>query len=156
MVIEDQEAWAPRLRSRSRLRTAVKRHFVCPSLAVAALAVVPDQLLNDLKYVGCLFESLVVRDLRVYAGHIGGKVLHYQDHTGLEVDAIVENASGQWGAFEIKLGPNRADDAATNLLKFRDRVEGGGEGFLGVIVPWGYSYMRDDGVAVIALNSLGP
>lgn len=156
LVTEDQEAWMPSLRSRSRLRGAVKRHFVCPSLAVAALGVTPGKLLSDLKYVGFLFESLVVRDLRIYAGDMGTRVLHYKDSTDLEVDAIVENGSGQWAAFEIKLSPQWSDEAAKNLLRFRDRVEGGEAGFLGVIVPWGYSYMRKDGVAVIALNALGP
>ena len=103
-VVEDQPAWSVRLRSRSRLRSAPKRHFVDPSLAVAALRAGPERLLADLGFFGLLFESLVVRDLRVYASVHDGEVLHYRDNTGLEVDAIVENGAGEWLAAEVKLG----------------------------------------------------
>ncbi len=158
MVVEDQPPWGPRLRSRSRLRTSPKRHFVDPSLAAAALAAGPEHLVADLAWFGFLFESLVVRDLRVYAQAMGGSVYHYRDNTGLEVDAIVDAGPGRWGAFEVKLSAGRVDEAAANLLRFRDRVDDrlvGAPSVLGVIVGSAYGYMRTDGVAVIPCQSLG-
>ena len=159
MVIEDQPAWAPHLRSRSRIRSAVKRHFVDPSLAVAALGATPDFLLRDLNFMGFLFESLVIRDLRIYAQAMDGRVLQYRDNTGLEVDAIVEVGNGRWGAFEIKLGTGKIDEGAQNLLKFSERVDTakcGPPAALGVIVGTGLGYMRKDGVAVVPIGSLAP
>lgn len=159
MVIEDQPAWAPQLRSRYRLRTAPKRHFVDPSLAVAALRATPDRLLRDLELLGFLFESLVVRDLRVYAQAADARVLQYRDDSGLEVDAIVEAGDGRWMAFEVKLGAGQADEAAASLRRFVERIDIGQCGspaLLGVIVASGYGYRREDGVAVIPIGALGP
>jgi predicted AAA+ superfamily ATPase len=121
MVVEDQPAWAPHLRSKSIARGAVRRHLADPSLAAAALAATPARMLNNLNLMGFMFESLAVRDLRVYAQAHAGTVYHYRDNTGLEVDAIVELADGTWAAFEIKLGQGYVDDA----LSF-GRVVGGG------------------------------
>lgn len=159
MIVDDQPAWAPHLRSKSRVRSAAKRHFVDPSLAVAALRATPDRLLDDLELFGFLFESLVVRDLRVYAEASDAAVLQYRDNTGLEVDAVVEAADGRWLAFEIKLGSGRVDEAAESLIKFADRVDtrrSGEPSALGVIVGTGFGYLRDDGVGVIPLGCLGP
>lgn len=159
MVVEDQPAWAPHLRSRSSLRSGAKRHFVDPSLAVAALRATPARLLSDLGLLGFLFESLVVRDLRVYAQPLEGQVLQYRDNTGLEVDAIVETADGRWAAFEVKLGPGQIDEGAATLLKFAARVDTDRDGepaVLGVIVGFGYGYVRDDGVSVIPIGALSP
>jgi uncharacterized protein len=159
MVVEDQPAWAPHLRSRRRLRVASKRHFVDPSLAVAALRATPDRLLGDLEWLGCLFESLVVRDLRVYAQASGALVSQYRDDGGLEVDAIVEAGDGRWMAFEVKLGQGQVDEAAASLTRFAERVDttgGDGPALLGVIVASGYGYRREDGVAVIPIGALGP
>ena len=159
MVIEDQPAWAPHLRSRHRLRTAPKRHFVDPSLAVAALRATPDRLLRDLNLFGFLFESLVVRDLRVYAQAADARVSQYRDSGGLEVDAIVETGDGRWMAFEVKLGQGQIDDAAASLLRFAERIDTarcGSPALLGVIVATGYGYRREDGVAVIPIGALGP
>lgn len=159
MVVEDQPAWAPHLRSRSRVRSMPKRHFVDPSLAVAALRATPERLLNDLNFMGFLFESLVVRDLRVYAQALDAQVLQYRDNTGLEVDAIVETADGRWGAFEIKLGSGKLDEGAASLLKFAERVDTrrcGEPAVLGVIVGAGLGYLRKDGVAVIPIGALAP
>ena len=159
MVVEDQPPWAPRLRSRSRLRTSQKRHFVDPSLAVAALGVGPDHLLADFAWFGFLFESMVIRDLRVYAQAAGARVYHYRDNTGLEVDAIVEGSPGRWAGFEIKLGTGRIEEAAANLLQFAQRVDTtalGKPAALGVIVGSGYGYRRSDGVWVIPCGALGP
>jgi hypothetical protein len=158
MIIEDQPAWAPHLRSRSNLRTASKRHFVDPSLAVAALRATPERLLQDLNLLGFLFESMIIRDLRVYAQANDARVLHYRDNTGLEVDAIIEAADGRWAAFEIKLGTGHIDAGAESLLKFADRVDTakrGNPALLGVIVGSGYGYLRKDGVAVIPAGALG-
>ena len=105
MVVEHQPPWAPHLRSRSRLRHSSKRHFTDPSLATAALNAGPENLMKDISWFGFLFESMVVRDLRVYAQAMGGRVYHYRDNTGLEVDAIVDAGPGRWAAFEVKLGP---------------------------------------------------
>jgi hypothetical protein len=159
MIVEDQLAWAPRLRSRSVLRSGAKRHFVDPSLAVAALRTSPAHLLKDLNLLGFLFESLVVRDLRVYAQAFDAQVLQYRDNTGLEVDTIVETAEGHWAAFEVKLGPGQVDEGAAALLKFAGRVDTTKSGkplALGVIVGWGYGYVRPDGVAVIPIGALRP
>lgn len=159
MVVEDQPAWAPHLRSRRRLRVAPKRHFVDPSLAVAALRATPDRLLGDLRWLGFLFESLVVRDLRVYAQASGALVSQYRDDGGLEVDAIVEAGDGRWMAFEVKLGQSQVDEAAASLTRFAERVDtAGGDGpmVLGVIIASGYGYRREDGVAVIPIGALGP
>jgi uncharacterized protein len=157
MVVEDQPAWAPRLRSRARLRSAPKRHFCDPSLAAAALQTTPTQLLRDLNYFGFLFESLVVRDLRVYAQHNHGGVLHYRDNVG-EVDVIVE-AGERWGAVEVKLGIAYADQAAANLKKFVDRIDTehrGAPAFLAVVLPTPYGYVREDGIHIVPVHALGP
>jgi hypothetical protein len=159
LIVEDQPAWAPHLRSRSLLRQAAKRHFVDPSLAIAAMRVEPQRLLQDLEWFGCLFESLVIRDLRIYGQAADATVYHYRDNTDLEVDAVVQTASGSWAAFEIKLGQGQIDAAAATLLKFAERIDtekSGAPGTLGVIVANGYGYRRDDGVAVIPIGALGP
>ncbi len=158
MLVEDQPPWSPHLRSRSRLRAASRRHFVDPSLAVAALSAAPDHLLYDFEWFGFLFESMVVRDLRIYAQANGASVYHYRDNTGLEVDAVVEVGPGRWAAFEIKLGASRVDEGAKTLLKFGDRVDTdrcGEPAALGVIVGSGYGYARPDGVRVIPVGGLG-
>jgi hypothetical protein len=160
MVVEDQPSWAPHLRSRSKLRTTPTRHFVDPALAIAALGASPRTLLADLNLVGFLFESLVLRDLRIYAQASDAEVLHYRDNTGLEVDAIVEARDGRWAAVEVKLGGDEAiEEAAANLLTFAKRIDTaktGAPARLGVIVASGYGYLRDDGVAVIPISTLGP
>lgn len=158
-VIEDQPAWQPHLRSRHRLRRAPKRHFVDPSLATAALRADPPALIRDLNFMGLLFESLVVRDLRVYAQPLDGEVQHYRDSDGLEVDAIVK-LGDTWGAFEIKLGGAKAiEEAAAALRKFVNRVDTsrtGPPGALVVIVGNGYGYTREDGIQVVPIGCLGP
>ena len=158
MIAEDQPPWAPHLRSRSRLRSAPKRHFTDPSLAVAALSATTGHLLHDFEWFGLLFESMVVRDLRVYAQASAASVYHYRDNTGLEVDAVVDAGPGRWAAFEVKLGAGRVDEAARTLLKFADRVDterSGEPAALGVIVGSGYGYTRPDGVGVIPVGALG-
>jgi uncharacterized protein len=126
---------------------------------VAALRSSPRRLLADLESFGLLFESLVVRDLRVLSQPLDGQVLHYRDNKGLEVDAVVACDDGQWGAFEVKLGQAQVDAAAENLLRFAGKVDtsrSGQPGVLAVIIPTGLSYRRPDGVHVVAVGALGP
>lgn len=159
-AVEDQPAWAPHLRSRHQLRRAPKRHFVDPSLAVAALATGPEALLRDLNFLGLLFESLVVRDLRIYAQTVSGRVLQYRDNKGIEADAIVIADDGRWAAFEIKLGAGPlVDQGADSLKRFYrqiDTTKSGEPSALGVVVGTGYGYERDDGIKVIPIGALGP
>jgi predicted AAA+ superfamily ATPase len=157
MVIEDQPAWAPHLRSRSRVRVSPKRHFIDPSLAAAVMRVTPERLLDDLNLLGLLFESMVIRDLRVYAQAQDAQVLHYKDNTGLEVDAIVERADGAWGAFEVKLGTTYVEEAAGNLRAFVERVDTtkcGPPRVLAVITGFGLGYTRGDGIRVIPIGAM--
>ena len=126
---------------------------------LAALRATPERLLRDLELLGFLYESLVIRDLRVYAQANDAEVRHYRDSTGLEVDAIVESARGTWAAFEIKLGERWVDEAAANLLRFAERVDtkkSGPPQMLGVIVATGFGYRRPDGVAVIPIGAMAP
>lgn len=159
MVVESQAAWSPELRSRAQLRSSPKRHFVDPSLAVAALRASPSRLLADLQTLGFLFESLVVRELRVLSQPLDGQVLHYRDNKGLEVDAIVVTADGAWAAFEVKLGALQVDAAAETLLKLARKVDTqacGEPAALGVITATGLAYRRKDGVHVLPVGTLGP
>jgi hypothetical protein len=158
-IVEDQPAWEPHMRSKYVLRRTAKRHFVDPSLAVAALRGSPETILADLNFLGFLFESLVIRDLRIYAQPRDGDVRHYRDNDGLEVDAIVQTVAGPWAGFEVKLGQDRVDAAAANLLKFARRVDTsrmGEPAVLAVITATGYAYVRKDGIAVIPIGTLGP
>jgi uncharacterized protein len=158
-VVENQPAWQPHLRSRYRLRRAAKRHFVDPSIAVAALQSEPSALMRDLNFMGLLFESMVIRDLRIYAQAIDGKVEHYQDSSDLEVDAIVQTGSS-WGAFEVKLGgEKRTEEAAATLTRFRERIDtskSGDPAVLAIIVGSGYGYVRKDGIQIVPVGCLGP
>jgi uncharacterized protein len=159
MIVEDQPAWTPHLRSKYVLRRAPKRHFVDPSLAAAALRAGPELLLRDMNLLGLLFESLVVRDLRVYAQASEAQVLQYRDSNDLEADCVVQCADGRWAAFEVKLGSAMVDEGAATLARFAsqiDTLKSGAPAMLGVIVGTGYGYMRDDGIAVIPIGALGP
>jgi predicted AAA+ superfamily ATPase len=159
MVLENQPAWRPHLRSKAALRQAPRRHFCDPSLAVAALGGSPDRLLKDLEWLGLLFESLVIRDLRVLAQALDGEVFHYRDNYGVEVDAIVQLRNGRWGAIEIKLGQGQVEAAASSLLRFRSQLDIGRTGepaFLAVVCGSGYGYRRADGISVVPAGSLGP
>ena len=159
-VVEDQPAWAPHLASRSRLRKAPKRHLVDPALAACLLGASPGRLLGDREMLGHLFESMVVRDLRVYGQASGATVLHYLDSNHLEADAVVERRDGTWLAAEVKLGEGASvDAAAASLLKLRQRVDAsrmGRPAKLLVITATGYAHERADGVAVAPVTMLGP
>jgi uncharacterized protein len=159
-LIEDQESWKPRLRSRVRLAATPRRHLADPSLAVAALGATPQRLLGpEIELSGLLFESQVVHDLRVYAQAGRATVRFYRDNKGLEVDAIVETTDGRWMGVEVKLGHSRVDDGARNLLALRDKLSAEVNmacGALLVVVADSPTYIRPDGVAVCSIGALGP
>lgn len=157
-VFEEQPSWGPHLRSRDRVRKAAKRHFVDPSLAVAAVGADPDRLLRDLEYFGQVFESLVVRDLRVYADVHDASVYHYRDSAGREVDAIIERRDGGWIAVEIKLAAAREEDAAVSLKRFAANLDPTRtEPPRAMIIMTGgqYGYTRADGIHVVPIGALG-
>ncbi|MGL4339051.1 MAG: ATP-binding protein [Rhodoglobus sp.] len=159
MIVENQESWAPHLRSRDTVRKAPKRHFVDPSLAVAAMGASPAKLLTDLNTLGLLFESLVVRDLRIYSQALDGKVQHFRDESGVEVDAVITLDDGSWAAFEVKLAEPRVDEGAAALLRFAAKVDiakVGAPQALAVITAGSYAYQRPDGVNVVPISSLAP
>ncbi|MFM9197680.1 MAG: ATP-binding protein [Planctomycetia bacterium] len=159
-VLEELPAWRPHIRSSIRARVKPKWHFVDPSLATAALGVSPDGLLGDLNAMGFLFESLAVRDLRVYADGIDAGVFHYRDSSDLEIDAIVERRDGAWIGIEVKLGGERAvAEAVANLTKLRARLTAAKLRQLAslcVITGGQASFTRADGIHVIALGHLRP
>ncbi len=158
MITENQPAWSTHIRSSSTLRKAAKRHFTDAALAVAALGLKKEALLKDLKFVGFLFESLAVHELRVYAQVSDAKVYHYHDSSGLEVDAIVQKYNGDWCAFEIKLGTGQIEEAAKSLKKFVSILDTKSVALpksLNIITGTGISYTRNDGINVISLASLG-
>lgn len=158
-VIEEVEAWTPKLRSASKIRTKVKRQFVDPSIAVVALGATQKELIEDLETFGFFFESLVTRDLRIYAETFNGKLYHYRDNTGLEVDTIIKLDDGRWAAVEIKLGSNKLDEAAANLLKLVRKVDTDQmlkPSFLMIVYGGQFAYKRPDGIVVVPLGCLGP
>lgn len=157
-VIEEMKAWNPNLRSKTAIRSSNTRHFVDPSLACAALGIGPNDLMNDMNTFGLLFESMCVRDLRVFADKFDGEVLHYRDKDGLEVDAIVHLHNGSWGAIEVRLkSEDLIDEGARHLLSLAgkvDRAKMKAPSFLMVLTASDYAYRRDDGVYVVPLGCL--
>lgn len=158
-VVEDLPAWNPVLRSKTAIRTSPTRHFVDPSIGAAVMRWTPADLLRDFEAFGLQFESLCVRDLRVYAEAIDGTLLHYRDKTGLEADAVIVLADGRWAPIEVKLGSRQLDEAATHLRLLRERVDAnrmGEPSFLAVVTAGATAYRRDDGVLVVPLACLRP
>ena len=156
-VVEDLPAWSPALRSRGILRSSETRHFVDPSVAAAALGASPERLVQDPETLGLLFESLAVRDLRIYGQAIGASAFHYRENTGLEADAILQRRDGSWAALEVKLGQKDIEHGANSLLRVAEHIDTdrhGAPAFLAVITGWGYAYRRDDGVFVIPIGAL--
>jgi predicted AAA+ superfamily ATPase len=157
MIIENLPAWNTHIRSRVALRTTPKRHFADPSLAVGAMELIADDLLNDLEYTGFLFESSALQDLRIYADISGADVSFFRDAKGREVDAIVQRGDGHWAGFEIKLGNARIDagaDALLTLENILDHDKAPPASSLNVITSSGFPYRRSDGVNVIPLSVL--
>jgi hypothetical protein len=158
-VIEDVPAWNPNLRSKTAIRTSDTRYFTDSSIAAAALGLGPDDLLNDLETMGLLFENLVVRDLRVYAEAIDGKVYHYRDKNNLECDAVVHLRNGSYGLIEIKLGGDkRIEEGAKTLAAFDkiiDTTKMKSPSFKMIITGIGdYAYQRKDGILIVPIGCL--
>lgn len=158
-VTENLEAWNPALRSKTAVRTSVKRHFVDPSIATGVMRLTPSRLLDDFQYFGFLFESLCTRDLRIYAEAIDGQLFHYHDASGLESDTVICLNDGRWAPVEVKLGSREIEEAAHHLLQLRSKVDTDKmrePSFLMILTGGEFAYRRSDGVMVVPIGALGP
>ncbi|MBD5275290.1 MAG: ATP-binding protein [Bacteroides sp.] len=158
-VVKDLEAWNPNIKSKAAIRTTPTRYFTDPSIATAALRVGPKDLINDLKAFGLIFETLCVRDLRVYASAIDGDVYHYRDSNGLECDVVMHLRNGKYGLIEIKLGGERLiEEGAGNLQKLKtllDTQKMGEPSFMMILTAVGpYAYRREDGICIVPIGCL--
>lgn len=158
-VIEDMPSWNPNLRSKTAIRSADTRYYVDPSIAVAALGIGPNDLMNDLKTFGFLFENLCVRDLRVFADALNGEVYHYRDKDGQECDAVIHLRNGKYGLIEIKLGGDKLiEEGARNLKKMEAKIDVDKmnvPSFLMILTGIGdYAYRRKDGIYVVPIGCL--
>ena len=158
-VIEESPAWNPNLRSKTAIRTSDTRYFIDPSIAVAALGLGPNDLINDLNTFGLIFETLCIRDLRVYAESINGNVYHYRDALDLECDAVIHLRNGSYGLIEIKLGGDKLiEEGANNLIKLKNKIDTEkmkNPSFLMVLTAAGkYAYQREDGVYIVPIGCL--
>lgn len=158
-VIEDMPAWNPNLRSKTAIRTSDTRYFIDPSIATASLGLGPEELIKDLNTMGLFFETMCVRDLRVYAESIDGQVYHYRDKSGLECDTVIHLRNGSFGLIEIKLGGDKLiEEGAETLKAFRDKIDTTkmkNPSFLMVVTGTGrYAYRREDGVYVVPIGCL--
>lgn len=158
-VVEDMPAWNPNLRSKTAIRSSDTRYYVDPSIAAAALGIGPDDLINDLKTFGFLFETLCVRDLRVFADALNGEVYHYRDKNGQECDAVVHLRNGKYGLIEIKLGGDRLiEEGAASLKSMAAKIDTNKmrvPSFMMVLTGTGdYAYRRHDGVCVVPIGCL--
>ena len=157
-LIKNQQSFNPNIRSKDNVGKTAKRHFVDPSFACALLNLNYDKLIQDLNTFGFLFESLVERDLRIYSNYNNGELRHFRNNvSGLEVDAIVINEEGEYGAIEIKLGANQIDEAKTNLLKFYEKTDKKPK-FMCIICGLWNNVIKDPetGIYIIPINSLKP
>lgn len=161
LVVEDLPAWSPSLRSKSAVRTSDTRYFVDPSIVTVSLGAKPENLLADLRTFGFVFETLAIRDLRVYADAVGGEVRHYLDRNGLGCDAIISDEDGNYGLVEIKLGGEALIEKGTDALnKLASKIDTGRmkpPAFKMVLTAVGdYAYMRKDGIIVCPIGALKP
>ena len=156
-LIENQNSFMYKIRSRSNVGKNPKRHFTDPSLGCAVLNITPEKLMNDLETFGLYFEALCERDLRIYAESIGAKLYHYRDNnTGLEVDSIVEIADGEYGAIEIKLGSNKEEEAVQSLKKFYEQAEVKPKFMCVICGLYDAVIKRPDGIYVLPITALKP
>lgn len=158
-VIEDMPAWNPNLRSKTAIRSSDTRYYIDPSIAAAALGIGPEDLINDLKTFGFLFETLCIRDLRVFADALGGEVYHYRDKDGQECDAVIHLRNGRYGLVEIKLGGDKLiEEGAKSLKAMESKIDSdkmNSPSFLMVLTGTGeYAYCRQDGVYVVPIGCL--
>ena len=156
-VVEDMPAWIPNLRTKTAIRSSDTRYYVDPSIAVAALGIGPNDLINDLKTFGFLFETLCIRDLRVFADALNGKVYHYRDKDGQECDAVIHLRNGKYGLIEIKLGGDKLIEEGAKSVKTMaakiDTNKMNVPSFLMVLTGIGdYAYLRQDGVYVVPIR----
>lgn len=159
MLTEDVPAWAPHMRATTPLRKAATRFMADPSLGIASLGAGPTQLLRDLNAAGFHFEGLVARDLRVYGQPLGGRLWHWRDNNGHEVDFVITLDDGRWGALEVKMNPEAVDSAADSLLRFVQKVDTSKVGlpeFMGVVTTRSSAIRRRDGILVLPVAALGP
>lgn len=159
-VIEDMPAWNPNLKSKTAIRSTETKYFVDPSIATSAMGIGPGDLMNDLKTFGFLFETLCVRDLRVYAQSLRGDVYHYRDKTGLECDAVIHLTNGDYALIEIKLGGEKLiEEGANSLLRLATKIDDSRmkkPSFLMVLTATGtFAYRRKDNVLVVPISTLG-
>lgn len=158
-VIEDMPAWNPNLRSKTAIRSSDTRYYVDPSIATAALGIGPNDLINDLKTFGFIFETLCIRDLRVFADALNGQVYHYRDKDGQECDAVIHLRNGRYGLIEIKLGGDKLiEEGAENLKAMASKIDTNkmnAPTFLMVLTGLGdYAYLRKDGICVVPIGCL--
>ncbi len=157
-VIEDSEAWNPNLRSKTAIRTSDTRYFTDPSIATAAMGLGPNDLINDLNTFGLFFETLCIRDLRVYADAINGSVYHYRDKNNLECDAVVHLRNGEYGLIEIKLGGDLINDGVKTLTELAGKIDTNKmkqPAFLMILTAVGnYAYRREDGIFIVPITTL--
>lgn len=158
-VIEDVQAWNPNLRSKTAIRTSDTRYYTDPSLATASLGVGSKDLINDLKTMGLIFETLVIRDLRVYAEANDGQLYHYRDKSGLECDAVIYLKNGTYGLIEIKLGGEESiKEGSETLKRLSEKIDTdrmNAPSFLAVVTGVGnYAYRREDGIFVVPIGCL--
>ena len=158
-VVEEAPAWNPNLRSKTAIRTSDTRYFIDPSIAVASLGIGPNDLIKDLNTFGLIFETLCIRDLRIYAESINGNVYHYRDASNLECDAVVHLRNGSYGLIEIKIGGDKlVNEGAENLKKMYSKIDTdkmSNPAFLMILTATGkYAYKREDGVFVVPIGCL--
>ena len=158
-VVEDMTAWNPKIRSKTAIRSSDTRYYIDLSIAAAALGVGPTDLLNDLKTFGFLFETLCVRDLRVFADALNGEVYHYRDKDGQECDAVIHLRNGKYGLIEMKLGGDKLiEEGAKSLKAMQEKIDTekmNSPSFLMVLTGIGdYAYRRHDGVCVVPIGCL--
>ena len=163
-VIEEIPAWSPSIRSKSAIRSSNKREFADPSIAVAALNLSPEVLMQDLQTFGFIFETLCIRDLKVYSSSLGGEISYYHDKYGLEADAVLHLDDGRYALIEIKLGSKQIEDGAKHLLRLKELISNFNKednnmhirepDLLIVLTGGEIAYTRNDGVKIIPIGCL--
>lgn len=158
-VIEDMPAWNPNLRSKTSIRSSDTRYYIDPSIATAALGIGPKDLLNDLNTMGLMFETMCVRDLRVYAEYLDGEVMHYRDKSGLECDTVIHLRNGSYGLAEIKLGGQKLiEEGVANLKALAAKIDTTkmpAPSFMMIVVGVGdFAYRREDGIFIVPIGCL--
>lgn len=162
-VIKNIDGWSPNIRSANMIRKGTKKEFIDPSIAIAALDLSPERLMNDIKTFGFIFENLCIRDLTIYINDIGGNIYYYNDNYGLEADAVLQLKNGDYALIEIKLGSREIEKGAKNLLKLKKLIQEKKDKeklnipnpkFLAIITGGEFAYTRKDGVKVIPIGCL--